>query len=526
MARKMGSAPDLSGNVNRGLAWIGLASSLVGILDFLALLIISAFWIGPEEYGTATIAIAAFPVLDQLTDLGLSSAVIQRDRRDPDIISSVFWINLAVAGVLFLMLLAVAPGIGSTFENATIGTMLIVYGSKLLWQNVYFIPVALMKRDLRFKELSVIRIIANLTEFAGKVGFAAAGFGVWAFILGPLGRVFVTGIGAQICNPWRPRFVLKLRETWDYVTFGLKASASQILFSLYTNADYWVIGYFYSETAVGIYRLAFEIVLEPVKMISNVVVDIAFPTFARLRHHRDKLIAQFISFTRLNLVTVMIYSAVVFVLAEEIVTVFFPKYDLFPVDSVRILTGVAILRSLSYVLPPLLDGVGHPSRTLIYMIVASIVLPAFFIGSVYLLGDPHGFEAVAVAWAVGYPIAFAVLLLLATYTIKLPVRTFLRQTAGVPLCILTGGLLGGATKWALMGAPTAVRGLAVLVVIVGVSGLLLAYTQGLSPARARAALRGKPALPDPSVVPPSAVAPVEVTPQPTDVTGDEPPPVA
>jgi O-antigen/teichoic acid export membrane protein len=88
---------------------------------------------------------------------------------------------------------------------------------------------------------------------------------VWAFVLGPLGRVLVTGIGAQICNPWRPRFVLKLRATWDYVTFGLKASASQILFSLYTNADYWVVGYFYSPTAVGIYRLAFEIVLEPVQ---------------------------------------------------------------------------------------------------------------------------------------------------------------------------------------------------------------------------------------------------------------------
>ena len=499
----MAAAPELRNDVNRGLAWIGLASSLVGILDFLALLILSAFWIGPDAYGTATIAIAVFPVLDQLTDLGLSSAVIQRERRDPDIISSVFWINLTIAGVLFALLLAMSGPVGTLFESATIGTMLIVYGTKLLWQNVYFIPVALMKKDLRFKELSVIRIIANLTEFAGKVGFAAAGLGVWAFVLGPLGRVLVTGIGAQICNPWRPRFVLKLRATWDYVTFGLKASASQILFSLYTNADYWVVGYFYSPTAVGIYRLAFEIVLEPVKMISNVVVDIAFPTFARLRHHRDQLIAQFISFTRLNLVTVMIYAAVVFVLAEEIVTLFFPKYGLFPVDSVRILTGVAVLRSLSYVLPPLLDGVGHPSRTLIYMVVAAIVLPVLFVVSVLVLDEPHGFESVAVAWAVGYPIAFVVLLLLATYTIKLPVRYFVSKTIGVPACILAGGLVGGGLKWALHGAPDVVRGLAVLVGIVGVSGVLLAYTQGLSPARARAALKGTP------VEPPAEPPPVD-----------------
>ena len=99
----------------------------------------------------------------------------------------------------------VAPLVATVYGHAIIGWMLIVYGTKLLLQNVYFIPVAMMKRELRFKELSVIRIIANLAEFVGKIGFAAAGFGIWCFVLGPLCRVLVTGIGAQIRHPWRPQ---------------------------------------------------------------------------------------------------------------------------------------------------------------------------------------------------------------------------------------------------------------------------------------------------------------------------------
>ena len=504
----MAGAHEIKTSVNRGLAWIGLASSLVGVLDFLAILILLAFWISPDQYGTATLAVALFPILDQLTDLGLSAAVIQRDRKDEDIVSSVFWINLITAAVLFVALLALAPPLAERlFHARVVGWMLVAYGTKLLWQNVYFIPVALMKRELRFKELSVIRVIANLTEFCGKVGFAAAGFGIWAFVLGPMGRVLVTGVGAQLRHPWRPKAVLKLRETWDHAVFGMKASASQILFSFYTNADYLVMGYYFDKTAVGIYRLAYEVVLEPVRMISNVVVDIAFPTFAKLRNDRPRLIAQFVSFTRMNLLTVMLYSAIVFVAAEEVVTVFFPKYGLAPVDAIRILMGVAVLRSLSFVLPPLLDGIGHPSRTLIYMIVASIVLPVFFVLAARILGPTMGFESVAVAWAVGYPIAFVVLLMLVTFTLDLRLTSFLRQVIGVPLCIVVGGLVGEGANLASAGLPLGVRLALVIVSVLGVSGLLLAYTQGLSIRTARAALRGEaPPVEPPATDPPPPAA--------------------
>ena len=61
-------------------------------------------------------------------------------------------------------------------------------------------------------------------------------------------------------------------------------------------------------------------------------------------------------------------------------------------------------------------------------------------------------------------------------------------------------------KWATMELPLAARLIAVTVAIVGVAGVLLAYTQGLSPARARAALRGAPPVEDPPAVAPPPAA--------------------
>lgn len=482
----------MSTHVNRGLAWIGIASSLVGVLDLLAILLILNFWVSAEEYGIATKCIWIFPILDQAADLGLSAAVIQKDDHTPERISTVFWINLAVTLVIFAMLALFAPIVAVHFYgHAIIGWMLIVYGTRLLWQNVYFIPFAMLKRDLRFKELSVIRILANLAEFGAKIGFAAAGFGIWAFVLGGMGRVLVTGIGAQLLYPWRPRLVCKLRDAMDYVTFGLKSSGSQVLFYFYTNVDYPIVGYYFGDHALGIYRLAFEVVLEPVRMISNVIVDIAFPAFAKLRHSTEQLVAQFVSFTKLNLITVMTYSAIVLVATEDVLYVIFPDY-MAADDAIDILCIVAVFRAVSFVVPPLLDGVGRPDRTFTYTVAASIVMPLAYIASAVLLGDQFGFLAVAIGWAVGYPIAFAVLIYLALHTIRWSTFAYLRAVAGVASCMAVAALAGFVVQLVLDDVPPWLRLLMLTAVIILVTGLLLAYTQGLSLRTAKRALAGEP----------------------------------
>ncbi|HEY5921576.1 MAG TPA: oligosaccharide flippase family protein [Kofleriaceae bacterium] len=472
--------------MNRGLAWLGIASTLVGVLDIVAILIILNNWIPTEQYGIATKAIWIFPILDQATDLGLSAALIQRDDHTESRVSTVFWVNVLLSSALFVVLLITAPLAARHFYgHAIVGWMLIAYGGKLLLQNGYLIPMAMLKRELRFKELSIVKLVANLAEFAGKVGFAWAGYGIWCFVLGPLARTLVYFIGTQWCSPYRPRWILKLQDAKDYVVFGLRSSGSQMLFFFYTNIDYPIVGYYFGDFALGLYRLAYEIVLEPVRIISNVVVDIALPTVARLRHSVDDLRSQFVSFTRLNLITVMTYAAVVGIAAPELLAVLFPT-NTGAADAIRILCAVAVLRAVGFVVPPLLDGVGRPERTFKYMTAAAITMPVAFVLGAVVLGDSLGFESVAVAWAAGYPIAFSVLIYMAIHTLGWSVLAYVRAVAGVALCLVVAGVLAGFAQYALAGTAPAIRLLGVAGVVLFAAGLLLAYTQGLS---LRAAMR-------------------------------------
>ncbi|MDQ3334624.1 MAG: oligosaccharide flippase family protein [Myxococcota bacterium] len=488
MSDDRGSQKRIATSVNRGLAWIGIASSLVGILDVVAIVLILRYWVTVPEYGALTAIVWVFPLLDQATDLGLSAAVIQRDDHDDTKISTVFWINFITAIAMFAILAIVATIIASITHDI-LGWMLVAYGTKLLIQNAYFIPLSLMKRELRFKELSIIRIVANLGEFAAKVGFAWAGFGIWCFVLGPLARTLISAVGAQLRHPWRPKLVLRFRDAKEYVTFGLKSSGSQILFHFYVNIDQPIVRAFFGDHAAGLYKIAYETVLHPVRMISNVVVDIAFPTFARLQHSKDRLLAQLVSFTKLNIITVLLYAAVVFVAAEDVLLMFFPRAA-GAETAVRVLCAVAVLRSLGYVVPPLLDGTGHPNRTFNYMLSAAVALPlSFWLGAV-LLGDRLGYVSVAVAWAIGYPIAFGVLIWLAMYTLGWTARAYLRSVIGVLACLFGALFVALLGHWAMSGLQPWLRLALTAAIVVLVTGFSLAYTQGLSLRSAKRALAG------------------------------------
>ena len=127
--------------------------------------------------------------------------------------------------------------------------------------------------------------------------------------------------------------------------------------------------------------------------------------------------------------------------------------------------------------PRLLDGIGHPERTLRYMVIASLVVPGMFVLAANLLGDRIGFLSVAVGWAVDYPIAFAALCYLVVKAIKLPIGQYLRASWGIVGCCL-GGYLGGlAVKQVLTHESDGTRMVIVAATSFVVTGLLLAFWQ-------------------------------------------------
>ncbi len=462
---------DIERRIKRGGNWVGVAASLVGAMDIVALLVLLRYWVTPQDLGIATLAVSLFPILDVLADLGFGSALVQRHERDDGVLSTVFWLNLGLVGLLLALLVVLAPLLGRFHGHRIVGGLLIAYGVKLVINVGALVPLARLRQDLRFREISIARVAANVTDVSLRLGFAAAGFPVWCFVVGQLGYAFVFVGGVLIASPWRPRLHFRTGAARSCVSYGLKISASQFLTQFFTNIDYQIVGRFFGVAALAVYRVAFEIVLTVVHFIAGVTIDVAFPGFARLKNEPARLAAQFLRFARQNLVFTLPPVAIICIGASDLLALFFPRYAA-AATAARVLCLVGLVRAMSLVWVALVNGVGSPSITLRYAVTASLVLPVFFVSAAVALGPRLGILSVALAWAAGYPIAAGLLARYGLWKLDLTWGRYLGSLAPVFAVTALAMLPGIALAVAAPAWPPVVR-VAGISLLCGASFVLL-----------------------------------------------------
>ena len=464
--------------VDRSTAWVAVASTIAGVLDAVSTIVCIQIGVTTGELGAATLAVALFPIIDRLGGVGLIAATVREPDPDRDAMSSVLWLGLGVAAVLTGLLFVGRSLIARAFPDPIVATLLVAYSARLLVRHWAVAPEAMLKRALRYRELSIVRVCGELTEAFVKLGLAYAGvhgnrdLAIWCFVIGPIANAIVTTAGTLVCYPWLPRFTLKRDVVRRVARFCAAVSGGDLLYFAYTSADYLVIGRYFGRSAVGIYRLAYELVIDVVRMLSLVTTEVAFPTFARLAEDLPAVGAHLLRFTRQNLMVLAPFLVFVGIEADDLLAGMFGTLPPQAATAARILCVVGATRTLGFVLPAMLAGLGLASRVLLYNTIAAIFLPLAFVIAAEV-APASGYVAVAAAWAIGYPIVFAVLLSMSLPHAELTLGAYVRAIRGIvaiAACAAGAGLLA---RMALPDVATA-RLLVVATVVLAVYAALLA----------------------------------------------------
>ncbi len=478
-------AEEVKAALGKRLAWVGAASSAVAVLDILALILILKFWVSPEVYGIATIVVTLFGALELAAELGLSAAIIQRPDHSQEQLSTIFWLNILLGFLFYAAVYATAPLLADLHKHAIIEDLFKVFGINLLLRASYAVHQAQLKKQLRFQEISIVRIFANIADFAAKVGFAAAGYGVWAFVVGHMARSFVFCVGLAWTYRWRPSFVFRLKETKDDLLFGVRTAAGEFLFQIYSNIDYQIVNVYFGSAAVGFYRAAYELVLEPVRFVSGVVVTVAFPAFAKVKNNLAAVMDIYVMFTKQNLVVVLSLITFIFLSADDLLALIFQAEYRSGATAARLLAAVGLLRAVSHIGPPLLDGLGRPDLSVRYHAIAAVMLCAGFFGFAHFYGAEWGYLSVAVGWAVGYPIAFVYLSVAVFRLAEIDTYEYLKRVISIPLAVAMAGIVGLGARLLLQDSPAIYRLLGVALVFFSVAAISLVKVAGIGAERFR-----------------------------------------
>ena len=154
--------------------------------------ILLARLLGPHDFGlVATVAgLVGFAPL--LIDLGTMDAVSQKTQITHDEISTLFWLNIVIGGIMAALFAAASSTIALIFGEPTLGGIALVSSLTFILTALPMQHYALMRRAMEFRRIAVIEISSNVVSSAIAVVMAFAGWGYWALVAKPILQLGMT----------------------------------------------------------------------------------------------------------------------------------------------------------------------------------------------------------------------------------------------------------------------------------------------------------------------------------------------
>ncbi len=455
---------SLKAKVLSGTKWVAVANLFKQLLQVLSLIVFARL-LTPDDFGLFAILMIFVNFLLMFTDMGTAAALIHVKNPSQKLLSSIFFFNLFVGTALCLLLLLLSGPIALFFENPPLKELLGLISINFVIVSLGIVQKARYEKELDFKNLTLIESASVLVGITVGIAAAFKGLGVYSLVIQTLTTSILATVLIWIISRWRPLLYFSLSDIKSI--WGYTANLTTFNFVNYfaRNADNFLIGKFLSSSALGVYSLAYSIMLYPLQNISRVLLRILFPAFSHIQDDNEK-------FKKAYLRTIFFIALVSFpvmvgliVTADTLVSLLFgDKWENLAV-ILMILAPVGILQSIGTTNGSIYMAKGNTKLLLKVGIWSTIVTIIFFIGGIFF-----GVEGVALSYLLSNLVLFYPVFKISWEQIGLSVS----EGVGTLMPLLIIASLMGVGVW-LAGKllqPYALPSLLLLTIMV-LSGILL-----------------------------------------------------
>lgn len=258
----------------------------------------------PADYGLVNM-IYIFTVLGTvLLDGGFGQALIQRKNVTRLDASSVFYINLTLSIIIYLVLYFTAPLIASFYKQPSLVLISRVVFTTIPISALCIVQHNLLTKELKVKELTYVSILSSLVSGIIGIWLAYCGFGVWSLVYQTVILQIVRTIALWWFSDWRPCFgfsVKFIRSIWN---FSMNLLGVFTLASVFQNIYTLIIGRLYNINEVGYYNQAFRMQSVASSAIMSSIQRVAFPAFSKFQDDYQTLQR---TYKRVMLMTMFVY---------------------------------------------------------------------------------------------------------------------------------------------------------------------------------------------------------------------------
>jgi O-antigen/teichoic acid export membrane protein len=395
--------------LGRGFNWLGGATIVAKVIDFSTIVAVLLF-LTKEQVGVASLVVSIAMIIEAFDGFGTSEALVQAETLSRPQLDTLFWFVIGTAVLVAGATLLAAPGIAAAYGVAGMAGYFIAAAVKQPLVGAALIPLALMNRDLQFERIAVVNVAATLAAALTRLGLAVAGAGAWALVAGYAASGLYVLLGAMVARPFLPRLRFHLPEIRPLVRFGVRAAAANVAEQIFKNVDYLLIGWFYGAAPLAIYRVGFDIAMEPAMAVGTLVNRASLPVFARAAASQEALAQSLLwSLRRLVSLTAPLMAGLMLA-AGPLTAMLHDRHGHSYAAAalpLQVLAAAGLLRVVSQLLTPVLMAAGRPGLAA-RVSAATLALLAAGIAAVgFRFPAGTGIVAVSAVWLGIYPLLIA-----------------------------------------------------------------------------------------------------------------------
>jgi len=276
-------ASSLKTQFSSGIAWTAAARVLQQVIQ-LGFSIVLARLLSPHDYGLIAMVAVFTGFAWMLTDLGFSTALVQRQDVTDIHVQSVFWTNAAFSLLLTILSWVAAPWVARFYSLPILAPIFRWVSLNFILGCLGNVPFALLQKRLEFKSIAQADTISLVLSGIAALLLAFFGFGVWTLVIQSLAGNALTALLRLRSSRWLPKMTFSFAAIKQMLRFTVPLYAFQFVHYWSRNGDNLLVGKFFGAGVLGAYSRAYTLMLLPITQINNVVGQVMFPTFSSIQH--------------------------------------------------------------------------------------------------------------------------------------------------------------------------------------------------------------------------------------------------
>ncbi|MBL1264994.1 lipopolysaccharide biosynthesis protein [Candidatus Methylomicrobium oryzae] len=311
---------DLS--IRKNTLWLFAGNITQRVLELLFSILLARLLL-PSDFGLLITTQVFTGVAGFIAGGGMGQALIQAKKITQKHFHVVFTIQLGICVSIYAAFFLAAPWIAVWFDKPIYSDLLRVSALNFLIRPFLNISSSKLKREMRFKSISVLSLVSLIVSSTCSVLLAFYDYGVWSLIFGGLiGSLFMS-ISLIILSQCYPAFAFDSEIAKSLGTYGFKFSINDIVEYLRLQIPNFLLGKFMGSQTVGLFNKGYSLSEYPVLLIAGSTYQTVFRALSSTQDNFNQ--SKYIYLRTITLVCVYTYPFYIGLLwlADPFVTILY-----------------------------------------------------------------------------------------------------------------------------------------------------------------------------------------------------------